>query len=94
MALIAQRNIGFVPVVALRAFDVAAFGDVVFVRIPFKIFRSLCNGLERFVAFEARLSGGRRLWLRLCMARIACEAPLLVAVRCKAALFLDGDRSG
>ena len=79
---------------ALRACDIAAIGDMVLMRIPLEIFRSLGNSLDRFVAFETCLTGGRRCWLGLRMARITGETPYLMAVRRKAALFLDGGQSG
>ena len=89
MALVAQGDIRLVTVMALRAFDVAAIGDMVLMRIPLEIFRPLGNSLDRFVAFETCLTGGRRCWLGLRMARIAGEAPCLMAVCGKITLFLD-----
>ena len=74
---------------AIRAFDVAALGDMVVVWIPLEIFRPLSNSLERFMAFETCLPGGGLFWLCLPMACLAGEAPLLMAVRGKVTLFLD-----
>ena len=74
---------------ALRACDIAAIGDMVLMRIPLEIFRPLGNSLDRFVAFETCLTGSRRCWLGLRMARIAGEAPCLMAVGGKIGLFLD-----
>jgi len=55
--------------------------------LPFERFTQDVGGL-------ICLTGGRRCWLGLRMARIAGEAPCLMAVRRKAALFLDGGQSG
>jgi hypothetical protein len=89
MALIAQWDIRFVTVMALRACDIAAIGDMVLMRIPLEIIRPLGNRLDRFVAFETCLTGSRRLWLGLRMTRLTGEAPCLMAVRGKITLFLD-----
>ncbi len=88
MALKAQQDIFFVAFMALRAFDVAAFGYMVLVRILIEVFCPLSHRLQRFMAFETCLRCCRCCRLFLGVARIAREVSFLVTVCGKAGLFL------
>ncbi len=94
MALMTQRSVGLVALMALRAFEVTCFGDVVLMRIFFEVFRSLGDSLDRLVAGEACCRRRRGFGLFFAMAGVARETPCPMAVRGEGVRLLGDNRSG
>jgi len=88
VALMAQRGIGLMPVMAVRALDIAGFGQMVLVRVSFIVFGSLGHRLQRCVASETGLFRSGSLRLCLSVAACALHAPFFMAIRRNGACLL------